>query len=69
VDAKVGNVCRCKQGRLGVVTELKWEPGPVVYGKSTSRTLYKGIGFDGRKWQSVDPEVINDTLNDYCADI
>lgn len=57
---KVGNVCRCKQKRLGVVHSIMGDQGK-VYG----RTTFYGVGFDGRSWTSVQPEFVASNIEDY----
>ena len=57
---KIGNVCKCRLNRLGVVTSKhKAEKGDGLE--------YYGIGFDGKPWQSVEPEVVAENINHYIA--
>jgi hypothetical protein len=49
---KIGNVARCKHGRLGIITKRV-------------KHQYYGIGFDGSRWQSIEPKFVAETINDF----
>ena len=59
-EIKIGCVCRCKQGRLGVVRTKTVKD---------DKTIYSGIGFDGEPWQSWCPEFVNENIDEYIDDI
>lgn len=58
---KIGSVCRCRLGRLGVVTSKH------KVKDTKSQLEYYGIGLDGKPWQSKEPETVADTINEYIA--
>lgn len=51
-----GCVCRCKHGRTGV-----------VYTYDKKNKVYKGVGLDGKPWQSKEPEFVINNLEDYMG--
>jgi len=51
-----GNVCKCRAGKLGVVTQVV---------TNEDELLCYGIGFDGKHWQSKDPKILAKTLQEY----
>ena len=55
----VGKVARCQKGILGVVSGKK---------KSKGQQVWVGVSFEGGPWQSKDPVVVADCLEDYLAD-
>ena len=59
-EMKIGNVCRCKHGKLGVVTSFAVMDGVVT-------TL--GIGFDGKKWRSVEPKLVASNLKEFLRQL
>ena len=56
---KVGSVCVCQHGKLGVVTKEL----------TRHETTWHGVSFDGGKWQSTKPTLIADTIGEYINDI
>jgi len=58
----IGKVAECpKQHRLGVICAIKID---VVQGL----TIYQGIGFDGKAWESSNPKVKAACLNEYIKE-
>lgn len=55
----VGSVCRCKRDKLAVITSVDTFP---VH-------KYNGICFDGSKWQSVSPEFVAKSIEEYIDDL
>ena len=54
----VGKVARCQKGVLGVISGKK---------KSKGQQVWIGVSFDGGAWQSQDPVVVAESLEDYLA--
>lgn len=53
----IGTICRCKHGILGLVTDWKYvSTEPVYYGFRIK---------DGGAWQSKNPTVVYNSLEDY----
>ncbi len=61
---EIGNVCKCHRNLLGVVTQFI----PIV-NEDGDYTLYRGIAFDGRSWQSSKPIKLADNLIKYIDNI
>lgn len=57
----IGSVARCKHNKLGVITDLGNSPD--------GRTVYYGIGFDGRSWESTSPTILAASLDSYLQSI
>lgn len=71
---KIGNVCKCQHGILGVVTSI-----PIMRVKSRDNfststlkkeglykpPLYKGISLSGKSWQSRNPTLVAETIQQY----
>ena len=64
MDINIGNVAECRQQRLGVVTHIKQLRGSI---DDDGLKMYKGIGFDGKPWQSQCPEFVAVNIDD-CVD-
>lgn len=47
-----GKVAKCKHGKIGVIHNL-------------DRETYYGVSLNGSKWQSNDPKIIAENLNEY----
>jgi hypothetical protein len=54
----VGHVARCRKGKLGVVTNIYKVTGSDAH-------IWKGIGLDGRPWQSQYPEYVANSVDNY----
>ena len=61
---KVGNVAHCKQGKLGIITNVKKTRVSV---DCEGHTLYLGVGFDGKPWQSCSPVYISESVDEYIC--
>lgn len=64
-EVEVGNVCMCNAEKMGVVSHtqnVKAEDGSFYI-------LYKGVGFDGKPWQSKCPKVVSKTLSEHLTSI
>ena len=61
----IGKICKCKQGKIGIVTGMFKNSGPNWTGKDRS-VLYRGINiYNGCSWQSLNPEVIAGSMDEY----
>ena len=62
----VGNVAKCYRGRTGIITKVCHNK----YKKTKTETiLYKGVGFDGKPWQSSNPTLLAETIEDYIEKV
>jgi hypothetical protein len=57
MEIKVGCVAICHKKRVAVVT------------KCTSSGIWKGIGFDGKPWQSQDPAWMADNVAEVIGNL
>jgi hypothetical protein len=55
----IGKVARCKRGYTGIILDKSRIGGKVVY-----RGFCLDSGREGRRWQSIDPELIG-TIDDW----
>ena len=62
--ADIGQVCVCRRGRTGVVTKIIH-----MVDKPTMRkvAIYKGIGFDGKPWQTEYPKILASNIEEYIG--
>lgn len=60
MNKHTGKVAKCKHGKVGVITNYSTS---YVYGKLTHTWI--GISLKGRRWQSKDPEIIAENLDEY----
>lgn len=58
---KIGSVCRCRLGRIGMVTSKNRAD------KNSNEMEYYGYGFDGKPWQSKEPEFLAENVNEYLV--
>jgi hypothetical protein len=56
-ESKIGKVCCCATGTLGVVAS--------IHRTKNGREVYCGISLDGKQWQSLSPQVIAESIEDY----
>lgn len=59
---KLGNVCVCQHGIVGIVSEIKTSVSKLT---KEFVTLYKGVTLDGKPWQSVKPRFIANSHEEY----
>jgi hypothetical protein len=52
----IGSVAKCGNGVLGIITYTRNIDGV---------TMYHGISFDGKPWQSKMPRVVAKSINEY----
>lgn len=52
----IGKVAKCKHGKIGVITRV---------GIKSCSDYYYGIAFDGTSWESKDPVILADNINEY----
>jgi hypothetical protein len=69
-----GKVARCKAGKIGVIVGKGKLNEYVATGKLNELELrpiefYIGVSLDGSKWQSKDPEILADNINNYFITI
>jgi len=57
----IGKVCACSKGIIGVVTE--------IHATKSGQHIYSGLAMSGKRWQSVNPVVIADSLAEYINDL
>jgi hypothetical protein len=53
----IGKVCACSKGIIGVVT--------AIHTTKLGQRVYSGLNMRGGSWQSVQPTIIADSLEDY----
>lgn len=61
MDAKIGDMCVCRNGRIGLVEKIKTINGKeTAIGRMINKTnsLFPFI-ISNRRWQSVNPIIIN----------
>ncbi len=70
-----GKVAKCKHGKIGVVTSITYyEDGHQVLGWMSEKTkdrldkIYHGVALDGSKWQSKDPTILANSVNEYISE-
>ena len=59
----IGKVAKCKRGIIGVISHRARTLGNNHHIKGP--LVYKGVTLNGNKWQSKNPEVIAENLNEY----
>lgn len=69
-----GKVAKCKAGKIGVIVGKSKMNTYVPTGKINELELkpyyfYFGVSLDGSKWQSKDPEIIAENINEYIKNI
>ena len=68
---KIGNVCKCKRGIIGVVTQLPivWYREDTLSGEVERGTdgIYRGVTLDGKAWQSKSPCLLYRTIGEYIS--
>lgn len=56
-----GKVAKCKAGKIGVISAKRtFFPEGLVY---------IGVALDGSRWQSKDPEIIADNIDEYITHV
>lgn len=63
---QVGSVCMCSNSRLGIVTKT-YSPKGCMCKSCQSIPTVKGIGFDGKPWQSAKPVLIANNIEEYLT--
>lgn len=68
-QVRVGSVCRCRKGIFGVVAKIRNVSKKVSCeyheADGDGYWLYEGIAFDGTAWQSKEPVLVAETIEDY----
>ena len=54
---KVGSVCTCQRGIVGIVTRCLKKHNRVI--------RYEGFTLDGGNWTSIEPELMYDSVREY----
>jgi len=60
-DECFGKVAKCKHGKVGVIYLKRYG----VIGEKADTITYIGISLDGSRWQSKDPEILANNLDEY----
>ncbi len=57
----IGSVAKDQDGRLGVIC------GILTLSPELKQLNYTGIGFDGKNWETTQPEVMAASINQYLC--
>ena len=64
----IGKVCKCKKGILGIPTRVRYRT--VRLSPRRKREMYyEGINLDGGNWESKDPTVIAENVNEFIEKV
>jgi hypothetical protein len=58
----IGVVAECGRKRLAIICSMEID-------KKTGIAKYHGVGFDGKAWESVRPNVRAKNMNDYIENV
>lgn len=59
-----GKVAKCKHGKLGIIYGQIMDYKDVEQGT----LIYIGVNLDGSKWQSKDPDILADNIDQYITE-
>ena len=69
-----GKVAKCKAGKVGVITSRGFvdKNGTRIMGSPVNEegasVVFYGASLDGSKWQSKDPDILADNIDQYITE-